>query len=131
MFFSVKIYDLKLPLIGWQVFVESLGTLGFIVSAAALWWSVTSEKRQAEKKSQIETFATIISKQEELFTRLLEQQETDKRLEIYLKRNSDAIDDLRNQIGRINAQVHQFESEAHLRRRIEKVEKEVKNSKRI
>ena len=122
MLLSVRIFELKLPFVGWQIFIESIGTLSFLVAASGLWWSISSDRRQAERKAQIQELATIVAKLDEYYTMLLQQQETDRRLEDTIKNLLAKVDSLSSDLGRVNAQVCQFEGEVELRKRVDRLE---------
>ena len=126
MLISTRIYKLKLPVVAWRLFIENIGVLGLLISAISLWWTASSDKRQSEKKAQIEQLARIESKLEEYYSMLLSQQEVDKSLQQQTLQQQKRIDELITQVGRLAAQVAQFESSAHIRRRLDATEELLK-----
>ncbi|NJN10059.1 MAG: hypothetical protein HC815_19520 [Richelia sp. RM1_1_1] len=113
---------MKLPFTAWQLFVESIGALAFLVSVLSAWWGYTGDRRQAERTAGIQEQARISAKLDEHYMMLVNEKETDLRLEQTIERLSKSVEELRSQFGRLNAQVHQFESESQLRKRLEHLE---------
>lgn len=124
---SAVVYKLKLPAIAWGLFVEGISVSAFIVSVLFFWLQNSGQRKQQEKMLEVAERTKLIASQDEINRRIIEQQETDTRLEQTLNHLSVNVDDLRSQLGRLSAQVYQFEGEVELRRRINELEKFIKN----
>jgi septal ring factor EnvC (AmiA/AmiB activator) len=120
---SVVVYKLKLPAIAWGIFVESISVSAFVASVLFFWMQNSGQRKQEEKIAEVAQRTKLQARQDELNRKIIAQQETDVRLEQTLNHLSVVVDDLRSQLGRLSAQVYQFEGEVELRRRINELEK--------
>ena len=116
------LFQVKLPAVGWEIFFESITALGFMVSVFSAWWGVSNERRQTEKTQNIKRTERLFARIEKIESNITKQEEFDKRLEYSLDKITDSVEVNKSQIGRLNAQVNQFENEAALKRRIAKLE---------
>ena len=123
MIISLHLFEIQLPFIGWQVFLEAITTLAFLVSVFSAWWGISNDRRQAEKTENIKRIERLFSRIEKLESNITKQEEFDKRLEFSLSKIIDSVDINKSQIGRLNAQINQLENEEILKRRIAKLEK--------
>jgi septal ring factor EnvC (AmiA/AmiB activator) len=119
----VVVYKLKLPAIAWGIFVESISVSAFVASVLFFWMQNSGQRKQEEKIAEVAQRTKLQARQDELNRKIIAQQETDVRLEQTLNHLSVVVDDLRSQLGRLSAQVYQFEGEVELRRRINELEK--------
>jgi ABC-type multidrug transport system fused ATPase/permease subunit len=118
MWLAKRIFDIYLPFTSWKVFLESVGVLAFLFSCFSAWFTWGSNKKQAmtiaatRKEEQI--IATL-EKHSLAITRL-------ENLRSVIASNSEAIEDVRSQLGRLSAQVQQTEAEAIMQRKIARIE---------
>lgn len=123
---SVSAYKLKLPAAAWELFIENVGVLSVFVSVIIFLLQSSGQRKQQEKIAEVAERTKIVAKQEEQDRKIIQQEQTDVRLEQTLNHLSVVVDDLRSQLGRLSAQVYQFEGEVELRRKINELEKLIK-----
>lgn len=122
MWLAKRIFQIYLPFTTWKAFLESVGVLAFLFSVLSAWFTWRSDKRQsvalasARKEEQV---IAILDKHSSMLARVEAQEET---LKSAIAANSDAIEEMKSQLGRIRAQVQQSENEAILARKIARIE---------
>ncbi len=125
MWFAKLIFNIYISKNTWNIFIQTVGILSFLVTVLAVWISWSGDKQQLEQVS-------AARKEEQIAAALDKQEHALVHLEATVKSNLEAIsllrqdiDHLHSSLWRLGAQVQQIESEAIVKRRLSLLEEKL------
>jgi hypothetical protein len=125
MWLAKRIFQVYLPFTTWRAFLESVGVLAFLFSIFSAWFTLRSDKASAVALASARKEEQIIATLEKHSLSLARVEAVEENLRQAIAANSELIDEMRSQIGRLNAQVSQSETEAIMQRKIARLEEKV------
>jgi hypothetical protein len=125
MWLAKRIFDIYLPFTTWKAFLESVGVLALLFSIFSAWFTWISDKKQSIQVNQVRKEEQSIALLEKHSLMLARMEAAEENLRDAIALNSEAIEDVRSQLGRLSAQVQQTEAEAIMQRKIARIEEKL------
>ena len=118
MLFTKAIFNIYLPFASWNVFLQTVGLAGVLVTALGVWITWNSQHAEVVARKE-EQKAIVLERYEEKQLRQETILLTLKEAIAFVKEN---LDEVKSDLGRLTAQVEQIEAEAILKRKIAHLE---------
>ncbi|MBO3459950.1 hypothetical protein G7B40_040195 [Aetokthonos hydrillicola Thurmond2011] len=131
MWLAKSLFKIYLPFSSWNIFLQTIGVLSFLVAIISVWLTWKTEKDNSLQVAAARKEEKIISSLESQEKLLLEHIARARTFEDLLLNTQKDVDDLRNQIWRLSAQVQQTDTESVMLRKMDLLERKLAHFEKV